>query len=200
MGHTGYLIIPDSHAELTADGVSVYGNTTVTEALHSRSPLPKFAPLDHTIFVKYDPYRELTILSSPEHLEGLVIRPEGGATSRASRLVRHLCDWDQATSALVKRLDQVKQSRPTAAVSCNNGDVTVYQINSQINGGARSVAFQVSKADLDKIPQHPAANTLITQANTIRLYRLTSGELQINAPASSPEQGEYVYIWGGCSR
>lgn len=196
MGHMGYLMVADSFAELTPDGVKVSWPSIVTDLLHSRSPVPSLAPLDHTILVKYDPYRELTILSMPAALDGLVVRPEGGATSQASTLARHLCGWDKATSATIQHMDQVKQSGATAAVICSNEDAIIYKVD----GDKRSKAFEVSKDELSKFPQYPATNILIAEHDNIRLYRLSSGELQINAPAEKPGQGDYVYIWTGCSK
>jgi hypothetical protein len=195
-GDTGYMIFPDSFAELTADGVKVSWPPWITQNLHVRQPLPDLAPLDHTVFVRYDPFRALTILSAPQGLDGLVIHPEGGATSRASTLARSLCDWDARTRDTIQQMAQASQGQPTATAVCNAEGVTVYKLN----GVQRSIAFELSHEELNQFPQKPATNTLIRQVQDIRLFRLTSGELQINALASDPSLGDYVYRWDGCSR
>jgi len=195
-GDSGYMIFPDSWSELTPDGVKVFWPPWVTEVLHSREPLPDLAPLDHTIYIRYDPYRSLTILSAPENLEGLVVHPEGGARSRASALERHFCDWDTRARDTIQQLDQASQEQAPADVFCYDEGLTVYKLDST----GRSKAIQLSKEELNQFPQHPATNTQLAQGQDIRLYRLTSGELQINAPPISADAGEYVYRWDGCSR
>jgi hypothetical protein len=195
-GHLGYLIVTDSWAELMADGVKVFWPPWVTDTLHVHEPLPKLAPLDHTLFIKYDPYHELTILSAPQALDGLVLRPSGGANSRASNLARHYCDWDPTLRDMIQQQDQLRQYSPTAALLCHDEGLTVYKISSN----SQTEAFSLSKEALDRFPEKPASNTLITQEQGIRLYRLTSGELQINAPPSRHEQAEYVFRVTSCSR
>ena len=47
------------------------------------------------------------------------------------------------------------------------------------------------------MPRFPTTNTLIEGIPGIALYRLTSGELQVNGPVDW-EGKPYVYIWNGC--
>jgi hypothetical protein len=51
------------------------------------------------------------------------------------------------------------------------------------------LAFKITQAEIDRFPKHPAQNTLIKEAKGVRLYRLTSGELQINR--ATEDGGEY---------
>lgn len=81
----------------------------------------------------------------------------------------------------------------TAAVYCRYGNVEVYAIV----GGGGVPAFTVTAAEIAAVGQFPPTNTLIREGQGIRLYRLTSGELQVNAPLNGDPNG-YVVIWGGC--
>jgi hypothetical protein len=80
----------------------------------------------------------------------------------------------------------------TVAIYCSKGDVTVFAIFE----GKGYLAFKVTKAELDKLPKHPAQNLLVKEAKGARLYKLTTGELQVNR--ASGEGTEYVYRWSGC--
>lgn len=77
----------------------------------------------------------------------------------------------------------------SASIYCEgDNSVTVWAvINSQ-----GYFAFNASVKEIAKVPVKPEKNTLIKQAMNIALYRLTTGELQVNAP------GNYVFIWSGC--
>jgi len=85
----------------------------------------------------------------------------------------------------------------SAAIYCRGGEVEVYGINGE------GVGFQSLYATAEEIAAVgvPDVNTLIkTGASAygppIRLYRLTTGEFQINAPGLPPEiSKEYVHIW-----
>jgi hypothetical protein len=54
-------------------------------------------------------------------------------------------------------------------------------------------SFTVTPAEIAAVPEHPAVNTLIKSVNGIRVYRLTTGELQINA--LKPDGTDYVTIF-----
>ena len=78
----------------------------------------------------------------------------------------------------------------TAAVYCeDDGGVSVWNI---VNSKGY-FAFTVTADELAEIDDYPEQNTLIKSGSGVSLYRLTSGELQINAP------NNYVFIWDGCS-
>jgi hypothetical protein len=77
----------------------------------------------------------------------------------------------------------------SAAIYCEaDGGVTVWAVINSVG----YPDFTVTKAQLDKVPAKPLKNTLIKSRMDIALYRLTTGELQVNAP------GNYVFIWKGC--
>jgi membrane peptidoglycan carboxypeptidase len=86
----------------------------------------------------------------------------------------------------------------TAAIYCKpDGSIDVWQVvNSQ-----GVPAFTATPIDIATVPSRPAANTLIKSDGQgdmgVRLYRLTSGQFQINAPRGSDPNG-YVFIWNGC--
>src|SRR5262249_28596160 len=83
----------------------------------------------------------------------------------------------------------------TAAIYCYHGGVNVWRI---INSKGYP-SLSVSAATINKVPKYPAQNTLIAEDKRyeVRLYRLSSGELQINA-TSFEGKDDYVYIWNGC--
>jgi hypothetical protein len=82
----------------------------------------------------------------------------------------------------------------SAAVYCENGGITVYGFSGKWGS---YLAFKVSKAQLAKYPEKPAQNTLIKKKFGIRLYKLTSGEYQVNAVTDEPGK-EYSFRWAGC--
>lgn len=79
------------------------------------------------------------------------------------------------------------------AAYCTDWGLHVYGINEASDGW---LAFTVALNVLSEPP--PAENTLIVTAGNLSLYRLTTGEWQINA-APDAEGKEYVLIWEGCS-
>jgi hypothetical protein len=65
----------------------------------------------------------------------------------------------------------------TAAIYCaKDGTVTGLAIYK----GVGYPGIVATAAEIAAVPEHPTKNTLIKQGNGVRLYRLTSGELQIN--------------------
>ncbi|NDJ86844.1 MAG: hypothetical protein GYB66_13255 [Chloroflexi bacterium] len=82
----------------------------------------------------------------------------------------------------------------TAAIYCRaNGAIEVYAI---VNGNGVP-AFTATPEEIAAVGV-PLANTLIKEGGGgIRLYRLSSGEFQVNAPMGSDPNG-YVVIWDGC--
>ncbi len=85
----------------------------------------------------------------------------------------------------------------TAAVFCVvNGNIDIYAINAS---GVGSLVIREDWAALEALGI-PAQNELRAQSEdgSIRLYRLSSGEWQINAPADGNENG-YVYRWRECT-
>jgi len=76
------------------------------------------------------------------------------------------------------------------AVYCEAGDVVIYSIDKQ---GVGTLAFRVTKKELDALDPKPAKNTKITEGIDVALYRLSSGELQVNG------RGDTFFIWKVCT-
>src|SRR5262249_23501471 len=77
----------------------------------------------------------------------------------------------------------------TAAIYCeSDGGVTIWAVKNSVG----TFAYTVTGAQIKVVPAKPAKNTLIKKAFDIALYRLTSGELQVNAPNG------YLFRWAGC--
>lgn len=79
-----------------------------------------------------------------------------------------------------------------------DGGVAVYDVDTLSRG---DLALSMSAVELAESATPPAENMLLDSSATgaIRLYRLTSGELQLNSPGIYPTDPEYVFIWGGCA-
>lgn len=82
------------------------------------------------------------------------------------------------------------------AMWCQEDDgLVVYGIDANSQG---YLSLYAPPDLIASVPTLPNANTLIaTGANGVRLYRLSTGELQVNAPASDGK--EYVYLWNDCA-
>ena len=83
-----------------------------------------------------------------------------------------------------------------AAIYCTTKGVKIIDIDIR---GAATWSFLVPYEDIDEIGI-PEVNTLIEAHRGFRLYRLTTGELQLNAPPNWRNSGEYVFIWDGCDQ
>ncbi len=83
----------------------------------------------------------------------------------------------------------------TAAVYCQAGWIDVYRIHED---GRGTLAFQTT-ADEIAAAGLPDFFTLLGQdePGNIRLYRLNTGEFQLNAPLQDDPNG-YAFIWPGC--
>jgi hypothetical protein len=101
-----------------------------------------------------------------------------------------------------------RQANAYAAIYCDDANqrVTIYGIHSpgaqdlgadNPQQGSGFPALFVSYADLPAIPTAAQGNQLIDQYENIRLYKLTTGELQVNV-GPDPEGKEYVLIWDNC--
>ena len=88
----------------------------------------------------------------------------------------------------------------TAAIYCQADGIDVYGIE----GGAGWLAFHATQAEIDAVGIS-SENTLIkaSEDGTIRLYRLSTGEFQVNSPIFDRIRGNlpdgYVFIFEGCS-
>jgi hypothetical protein len=94
-----------------------------------------------------------------------------------------------------------KEPWQTAAIYCRaDGSIEVYGITDSIGW----LAFRSTPSEIDAVGVQ-SQNALIERSDngTIRLYRLSTGEFQVNAPRWDRLRGNlpdgYVFIFGGCS-
>ncbi|MDX1992164.1 MAG: hypothetical protein SF029_07235 [bacterium] len=80
--------------------------------------------------------------------------------------------------------------------STRNGScrIDIYRLQDNVRG--RRI-ISVTQAEQDDLPEFPEENTLIEEVGDVALYKLTSGEYQINN--GPDEEGKvHVIIWRGC--
>lgn len=88
------------------------------------------------------------------------------------------------------------QAYAPAAVYCDaaNSRVAIYGID---EAGSGYPALFVNEADLPPTPTEEQGHLLVAESGNIRLYRMTTGELQVrNGPDADGK--EYAFIWDGC--
>jgi hypothetical protein len=103
---------------------------------------------------------------------------------------------DQEACDNIEPDSRVNPGAVEAAIYCTTVGVKIIDIDVR---GAATSAFIVSYEDIDAVGV-PEVNTLIHEYRGFRLYRLTTGELQLNAPHNWIGSGEYVFTWAGCDR
>lgn len=67
-----------------------------------------------------------------------------------------------------------------------------------INGDRSTRAFRSTAAEIAKVPEFPEVNTEIESYFEVALYRLTTGEFQVNYGPSRLDGKIYELIWTGC--
>ena len=82
------------------------------------------------------------------------------------------------------------------AVYCRDYGIDVYRINPDSSG---VLVFTATNEEIDAVGASPVVNTLIDFYEDIRLYRLTTGEFQIN-DGPNAEGKEYILIWAECGK
>ncbi|GAB4315819.1 MAG: hypothetical protein Kow00117_07690 [Phototrophicales bacterium] len=80
------------------------------------------------------------------------------------------------------------------AVYCDGDNIDVYRINPFTSQG--TLLFRATQSEIDAVGI-PSVNTIIDNAEDVTLYRLTSGEFQINAFYQT-EWKPYVKVWDAC--
>jgi len=89
-----------------------------------------------------------------------------------------------------------RQAYANVAVYCDaaNSRVAIYGID---EAGSGYPALFVNEADLPPTPTEEQGHLLVAESGNIRLYRMTTGELQVrNGPDADGK--EYAFIWDGC--
>ena len=84
---------------------------------------------------------------------------------------------------------------PAAAIYCQSDGVAIWDVDTLSRG---EFLFLVPYNKIAAVPSNPDANKMIAEHGGFRLYRLTSGELQLNSPPDWQGK-EYVFTWSGCS-
>lgn len=84
----------------------------------------------------------------------------------------------------------------TAAIYCINGRIDIYAIDPITSNGTLVIRVLPDEIAAVGIPE---INTLLDASpdGNIRLYRLNTGEFQVNAPLNNQRDG-YIFIWDGC--
>jgi hypothetical protein len=103
-------------------------------------------------------------------------------------------DFDESCNTVQDNRVNQDNASPVA-IYCVTDGISFWTID-LISRGTPS--FLVTWPVLDAFPAG-AENTLILEQGGFRLYRLTSGELQVNGPPDW-EGKEYVFTWAGCER
>lgn len=86
-----------------------------------------------------------------------------------------------------------------AAIYCDDYGVLIYDLDISGHG---SFAFRATWDEINRVPTNPTENTLIEGVPGFALYRLTTGEMQLNGVADSmqpPYSVPYVFTWEGCT-
>lgn len=140
----------------------------------------------------------------PPDLSNSLLAYDYAITNGFAILPRYSCEFELFSSTPNLTVDPILQtgdyevnpSDPSrsAAIFCRiDGSIDIWQV---VNG--QGTPWFTATADIiSAVPSRPAQNTLVMQGGEIRLYRLTSGEFQVNAPRDGDPNG-YVFIWGGC--
>jgi hypothetical protein len=153
------------------------GNTTLSGNTENYDVLPKYNPITVT-----------------------VITPAGGSLAEpktdfvATGTCPGLPTFDDGNSVAFNdgRINNTTADQPVSIYCKDDGSITVFAIYD----GKGYLAFTATKQELAKYPEHPAQNTLIKEAKGARLYKLTSGEYQVNR--TKADNSEYEYRWNGC--
>ncbi|MEL6148969.1 MAG: hypothetical protein AAFV33_19820 [Chloroflexota bacterium] len=131
-----------------------------------------------------------------EEKEGLVERTNrltGETTVRPGTYT----EFDDDCAFIQDDRENVNDLAAGAAVYCTTAGIDIYDLDISGNG---TFAFRATWAEVEAVPADPAENTLIDSDGVLALYRLTSGEMQLNAFTEDYPPREYVFIWDGCSR
>jgi len=82
----------------------------------------------------------------------------------------------------------------TFALYCSSGVITVFGIDPVTSAG--KLILTVTPAEIAAFPAKPTVNTAIKSGGGATLYRLSSGQLQVNRNETTGKF--YAYIFNGC--
>lgn len=104
------------------------------------------------------------------------------------------------------RCDEIEDDRVNnldkfagAAIYCDDYGVAIYDLDIS---GKGEFAFRATWQEINRVAENPLENTLIEEVPGFALYRLTTGEMQLNGVADSmepPYTVPYVFTWEGCT-
>jgi hypothetical protein len=80
------------------------------------------------------------------------------------------------------------------AIYCYEYGIDIYRINVDSAG---LLIIAATNAEIDAVGETPVVNTVIEGYDNVRLYRLATGQFQVNAGPDA-EGKEYVFIWDEC--
>src|SRR5260221_1224514 len=152
-----------------------------------------------TIFVNGAPYPAAGAIWSGSNgiiLSGDPIFSTGAVVSvidlSGSPTIRAVCSNG---SSLLNFTDGRLNQEPyqTATIYCKDGTLRVYAIYQ----GVGYLAINMTRSELATYPAKPHQNYLIRQNLGVRLYRLSSGWLQVNRAMDDPGK-DYSFLWPGC--
>jgi hypothetical protein len=85
----------------------------------------------------------------------------------------------------------------TAAVFCIRGSIEVYAVDPITSNGTLVIRVTAREIDDIGIPENEHLLLGTSPDGNVRLYRLTTGYFQVNAPLNNVRDG-YVVLWAGC--
>jgi len=117
-----------------------------------------------------------------------VYNTSGGAVGGPSSVSAN-CGGGTCTEPDNRMNSECKNADQSVAVYCDGGTLSFYAIYH----GKGTLAFRMTQAELSRFPATPARNILIKQAMGVRLYKLSSGQYQVNR--AKQDGSDYWFRW-----
>ncbi|MEM6529210.1 MAG: hypothetical protein AAF653_13010 [Chloroflexota bacterium] len=135
-------------------------------------------------------------LECTEEKEGLVERTNPFTGETVIRPGTYT-EFDDDCAFIQDGRENAQDKAAGAAIFCTTAGVDVFDLDIS---GRGTLAFRATWDEVEAVPAVPTENTLIDTDGIIGLYRLTTGEMQVNAFTEDYPPREYVFIWEGCTR
>lgn len=98
------------------------------------------------------------------------------------------------------RVNQMTKDRAApVAVYCEASGIQVRVIDPASSRGIDPPAINVMFEDIEAAGIPTEANLLLAESNGVQLWRLTTGEFQVNATYAN-EAKPYIVVWTGCPK
>lgn len=105
-------------------------------------------------------------------------------------------EYDEDCNRLRDGRVNINDAAAGAAIWCDSDGIRVYDLDISGNG---TFVFHANWNEVRAVPQLPETNTIIDGTpGGIALYRLTTGEMQVNAFTEDFPPRTYTFIWDGC--